>query len=269
MIGKKILFVSSEVIPYLPNNDISSLSYNLPKMVNENGGQTRIFIPKYGLINERRHQLHEVIRLSGMNLIIDDIDMPLIIKVASIPKERMQVYFIDNEEYFKNRGLHSDENKKLYKDNDERAIFFAKGVVETIKKLNWSPDIIHVHGWIAALLPLYMKEYYKDEPLFKNSKVVVSIYGNDISGKLNSKIVKKIEFDEINSESLAVLQKSTYSNLLKNAILNSDGIIFADDNVDESILDFANKSKKPILNCGFVDGFKKEYLNFYSTHILG
>ena len=184
-------------------------------MVNENGGQTRIFIPKYGIINERRHQLHEVIRLSGMNLIIDDIDMPLIIKVASIPKERMQVYFIDNEEYFKNRGLHSDENKKLYKDNDERAIFFAKGVVETIKKLNWSPDIIHVHGWIAALLPLYMKEYYKDEPLFKNSKVVVSIYGSDVSGKLNSKIVKKIEFDEINSESLAVLQKSTYSNLLK------------------------------------------------------
>jgi len=114
-----------------------------------------------------------------------------------------------------------------------------------------------------------MKEYYKDEPLFKNSKVVVSIYGSDISGQLNSKIVKKIEFDEINSESLAVLQKSTYSNLLKNAILNSDGIIFADDNVDESILDFANKSKKPILNCGFVDGFKKEYLNFYSTHILG
>ena len=142
MNGKKILYVSSEVIPYLPNNDISSLTYALPKMVNENGGQTRIFIPKYGIINERRHQLHEVIRLSGMNLIIDDLDMPLIIKVASIPKERMQVYFIDNEEYFKNRALHESENKKLYSDNDERAIFFAKGVVETIKKLNWSPDII-------------------------------------------------------------------------------------------------------------------------------
>ena len=132
MTGKKVLYVSSEVIPYLPNNDISTLTYNLPKVVNKNGGQTRIFIPKYGLINERRHQLHEVIRLSGMNLIIDDLDMPLIIKVASIPKERMQVYFIDNDEYFKNRLLDSDKKKKLYEDNDERAIFFAKGVVETI-----------------------------------------------------------------------------------------------------------------------------------------
>ena len=166
MTGKKVLYVSSEVIPYLPNNDISTLTYNLPKVVNKNGGQTRIFIPKYGLINERRHQLHEVIRLSGMNLIIDDLDMPLIIKVASIPKERMQVYFIDNDEYFKNRLLDSDKKKKLYEDNDERAIFFAKGVVETIKKLNWTPDIIHVHGWIASLMPLYLKQYYKDEPLF-------------------------------------------------------------------------------------------------------
>ena len=268
MNGKKILFVSSEVIPYLPNNDISSLTYALPKMVNENGGQTRIFIPKYGIINERRHQLHEVIRLSGMNLIIDDLDMPLIIKVASIPKERMQVYFIDNEEYFKDRALHESENKKLYSDNDERAIFFAKGVVETIKKLNWTPDIIHVHGWIAALLPLYMKEYYKNEPIFKNTKVVVSLYENDIAGKLNSKIVKKIQFDEVNGDTLKILEKSSYSSLFKNAILNSDGIVFAGDNIDESLVDMANKTKKPVLNCGFKDGFKKEYLNFYSNEIL-
>ena len=189
MTGKKVLYVSSEVIPYLPNNDISTLTYNLPKVVNKNGGQTRIFIPKYGLINERRHQLHEVIRLSGMNLIIDDLDMPLIIKVASIPKERMQVYFIDNDEYFKNRLLDSDKKKKLYEDNDERAIFFAKGVVETIKKLNWTPDIIHVHGWIASLMPLYLKQYYKDEPLFSKSKVVTSIYENEITGDLNSGII--------------------------------------------------------------------------------
>ena len=194
MTGKKVLYVSSEVIPYLPNNDISTLTYKLPKVVNKNGGQTRIFIPKYGIINERRHQLHEVIRLSGMNLIIDDLDMPLIIKVASIPKERMQVYFIDNEEYFKNRLLDSDKKKKLYNDNDERAIFFAKGVVETIKKLNWSPDIIHVHGWIASLMPLYLKEYYRDEPLFSNTKVVTSIYENEIEGKLSNDIVKKIHF---------------------------------------------------------------------------
>ena len=157
-----------------------------------------------------------------MNLIIDDIDMPLIIKVASIPKERMQVYFIDNDEYFKKRGVHLDEKKKLYKDNDERAIFFAKGVVETIKKLNWSPDIIHVHGWIASILPLYLKEYYKDDPIFKNSKVVVSVYGNEISGSLNPKMVSKIKFDEIDSDTLSVLEKPTYLDLFKNAVLNSD-----------------------------------------------
>ena len=142
---KKILYVSSEVVPYLPENEISSMSFEIPKMINKQGGQIRIFMPKYGNINERRHQLHEVIRLSGINLVIDDIDMPLIIKVASIPKERIQVYFIDNEEYFKRKSTFSDENGKLHEDNDERAMFFAKGVIETVKKLNWSPDIIHVH----------------------------------------------------------------------------------------------------------------------------
>ena len=268
MTGKKVLYVSSEVIPYLPNNDISTLTYNLPKVVNKNGGQTRIFIPKYGLINERRHQLHEVIRLSGMNLIIDDLDMPLIIKVASIPKERMQVYFIDNEEYFKNRLLDSDKKKKLYKDNDERAIFFAKGVVETIKKLNWSPDIIHVHGWIASLMPLYLKEYYKDEPLFANSKVVTSIYENEIEGKLNSEIVNKIKFDEVENETMKILEDSSYENLYKISIMNSDGVIFAGDNVKDSYLAIAQTLKIPTLNCGFREGFEKEYIEFYNDKIF-
>lgn len=268
MTGKKVLYVSSEVIPYLPNNDISTLSYSLPKVVNKNGGQTRIFIPKYGIINERRHQLHEVIRLSGMNLIIDDLDMPLIIKVASIPKERMQVYFIDNEEYFKNRLLESDKKKKLYDDNDERAIFFAKGVVETIKKLNWSPDIIHVHGWIASLMPLYLKEYYKDDPLFSKSKIVTSIYENEISGNLNNEIVKKIKFDEVESETLKVLDKTSYENLYKISIMNSDGVIFANDNVKESYIDLAKSLKIPTLKCGYSEGYEKQYIEFYNDKIL-
>ena len=268
MTGKKVLYVSSEVIPYLPNNDISTLTYKLPKVVNKNGGQTRIFIPKYGIINERRHQLHEVIRLSGMNLIIDDLDMPLIIKVASIPKERMQVYFIDNEEYFKNRLLDSDKKKKLYNDNDERAIFFAKGVVETIKKLNWSPDIIHVHGWIACLMPLYLKEYYRDEPLFSNTKVVTSIYENEIEGKLSNDIVKKIHFDEIQSETLNQLSDPSYENLYKISILNSDGVVFANQNIKQTYIDLANSLKIPILNCGFDEGFEKQYIEFYNDKIL-
>ena len=268
MTGKKVLYVSSEVIPYLPNNDISTLSYSLPKVVNKNGGQTRIFIPKYGIINERRHQLHEVIRLSGMNLIIDDLDMPLIIKVASIPKERMQVYFIDNEEYFKNRLLDSDKKKKLYDDNDERAIFFAKGVVETIKKLNWSPDIIHVHGWIASLMPLYLKEYYKDDPLFSKSKIVTSIYENEISGNLSNEIVKKIKFDEVESETLKVLDNTSYENLYKISIMNSDGVIFANDNVKESYLDLAKSLEIPTLKWGYSEGYEKQYIEFYNDKIL-
>ena len=153
MKDKRVLIISSEVVPYLPQTEQAINSFQIPKAINEHGGQTRIFMPRYGLINERRHQLHEVIRLSGMNLVINDLDMPLIIKVASIPKERMQVYFIDNEEYFKRRGVLHDSKGECYNDNDERMIFFTKGVVETVKKLNWSPDIIHLHGWFTALFP--------------------------------------------------------------------------------------------------------------------
>ena len=158
MTGKKVLYVSSEVIPYLPNNDISTLTYNLPKVVNKNGGQTRIFIPKYGLINERRHQLHEVIRLSGMNLIIDDLDMPLIIKVASIPKERMQVYFIENEDYFPKKPFMHELDGVAFEFHDERPIFFCRGVLDTVRKLGWAPNIVPCHGWMSALVPMYLKK---------------------------------------------------------------------------------------------------------------
>jgi len=268
MNGKKVLYVSSEVIPYLPNNDISSLSYNLPKMVNENGGQTRIFIPKYGIINERRHQLHEVIRLSGMNLIIDDIDMPLIIKVASIPKERMQVYFIDNDEYFKNRGLHfNNKNKKLYKDNDERAIFFAKGVVETIKKLNWSPDIIHLHGWFTALFPLYLNTYYKDEPIFADSKIVTSIYKKDFTGVVSKKIKSKVEFDLIPKEETEFLSKSNYNNLIKLSIKHSDGIVSSSKEITNGFNEIIDESKKPHL-CYNSSIEKNAYVDFYTDKII-
>ena len=168
---KRVLFVSQEINPFLPETEISTTSRSLPQITQDSGKEIRIFMPRYGIVNERRHQLHEVIRLSGMNLVVDDHDHPLSIKVASIPKERIQVYFIDNDEYFKRKATLTDENGKLFSDNDERAIFFAKGVIETVKKLNWAPDVIHVHGWLASLLPIYLKEYYKDEPLFSESKI--------------------------------------------------------------------------------------------------
>ena len=192
MKDKKVLIISSEVVPYLPQTEQAINSFQIPKTINEHGGQTRIFMPRYGLINERRHQLHEVIRLSGMNLVINDMDMPLIIKVASIPKERMQVYFIDNDEYFKRRGILHDSEGDCYNDNDERMIFFTKGVVETVKKLNWSPDIIHLHGWFTALFPLYLQTYYKDEPLFADSKIISSIYGPDFETPFAKNFFEKV-----------------------------------------------------------------------------
>ena len=263
MKGKKILYISSEVIPYMPQTEIATMTYSLPKTVNENGGQTRIFIPKYGIINERRHQLHEVIRLSGLNLVINDLDMPLIIKVASIPKERIQVYFIDNEEYFKRKATLRDTDNKLFEDNDERAIFFAKGVFETIKRLNWPPDIIHIHGWMAALLPLYLKNIYKDEPIFQNSKIITSLYGNEFDNSLNKNMLDKVLFDEIDNKHINALVNPTYENLMKIAIDSSDAIIKGSENISSEINDYLKNYKKPILDYQPTDSFAEPYMEFY------
>jgi len=268
MNGKKILFVSSELVPYLPENEVSLMSYETPRMVNSKKGQIRIFMPRYGNINERRHQLHEVIRLSGMNLVINDMDMPLIIKVASIPKERIQVYFIDNEEYFKRKATFTDENGELFPDNDERAIFFAKGVVETVKKLNWSPDIIHVHGWLASLLPLYLRTYYADEPLFADSKIVTSVYSNGFDGNLDVNMKKKILFDGITEDSISHLDSPTYNNLLKVAVDFSDAIILAAEEISEDLSEYITNLQKPMLPYVPLQEFEEAYANFYSTEVL-
>ncbi len=268
MNGKKILFVSSELVPYLPENEVSLMSYEAPRMVNSNGGQIRIFMPRYGNINERRHQLHEVIRLSGMNLVINDMDMPLIIKVASIPKERIQVYFIDNEEYFKRKATFTDENGELFPDNDERAIFFAKGVVETVKKLNWAPDIIHVHGWMASLLPLYLRKVYADEPLFADSKIVTSIYGVGFDGHLDKDLSKKIAFDNIGDDNLSRLENPTYNNLLKVAVDHSDAVILAAEDIPDDLTEYVANLKKPVLPFVPLQEFEEAYANFYNTEVL-
>ncbi len=241
------------------------MSFEIPKMVNKQGGQIRIFMPRYGNINERRHQLHEVIRLSGLNLVINDLDMPLIIKVASIPKERIQVYFIDNEEYFKRKATLRDRDNKLFEDNDERAIFFAKGVFETIKRLNWPPDIIHIHGWMAALLPLYLKNIYKDEPIFQNSKIVTSLYGNEFDKTLNKDMMNKILFDEIDNSYISELSNPTYENLMKVAIDSSDAVIKGSENISSGINEYLKKYKKPILDFQPIDSFAEPYMDFYNN----
>ncbi len=265
---KKILFVSSEVVPYLAENEVSSMSYDVPKMINDQGGQIRIFMPRYGNINERRHQLHEVIRLSGMNLVVNDLDMPLIIKVASIPKERIQVYFIDNDEYFKRKATFADEEGVMYPDNDERAIFFAKGVVETVKKLNWVPDIIHVHGWLAAMLPIYMKHYYKDEALFAETKIVTSVYSQSFDTSLNVEMINKIKFDGIPAEAIAALETPNYENIIMTSVNHSDAVIIASEGLSSSLTKFIESSGKPFLPFTPKDKFAEVYTNFYKTQVL-
>ena len=268
MKDKRILYVSSEVVPYLPETEISSMSFEAPKMVNKQGGQIRIFMPRYGNINERRHQLHEVIRLSGINLVINDLDMPLIIKVASIPKERIQVYFIDNEEYFKRKATLTDEDGKLFKDNDERAIFFAKGVIETVKKLNWSPDIIHVNGWLASLLPLYLKEFYKNEPLFTESKIVTSVYNQTFEGALDKNMINKVKFDNIDENKIKGLEKPTYNNLMKVAIDNSDALIKGSNELPKELNEYIDASEKPVLDYYPIEDFAEHFTEFYTTKVL-
>ena len=244
---KKILVISSEVVPYLPQTEKAVNSFSVSRKINDYGGMTRIFMPKYGIINERRHQLHEVIRLSGMNMIINDLYLPLIIKVASIPKERMQVYFIDNEDYFKRKDLLLDKNDKLLKDNDERMIFFTKGVIETVKKLNWMPDIIHLHGWFASLFPLYLKKLFADDPVFDKSKIVSSVYSKSFSESLSKKIVEKIQFDGI-VDDLDLINNPNFESLIDLMIKFSDSVIISSGKIDKSTTDSIKSHSKDSLS---------------------
>jgi len=209
----------------------------LPQAIQEKGNEIRTFMPKFGCINERRNQLHEVIRLSGMNLIIDDNDHPLIIKVASIQPARMQVYFIDNEDYFERKATLQDKSGKLFKDNDERTIFFCRGVLETVKKLGWAPDLIHCHGWMTSLIPLYLKTSYKNEPLFEKSKVITSLYNDNFTGSLDSDFSKKALMDGITEADINQLADATHQNLCYTAALWSDGVILASESIENSVGD--------------------------------
>ena len=246
---KKVLFVNSEMYPYLPESPIANIDRQLPQSIQERKKEIRSFMPRYGFINERKNQLHEVIRLSGMNIIISDIDHPLIIKVASISAARIQVYFIDNEDYFRRKFKFEDAEGKFYADNDERAIFFARGVLETTKKLRWAPDIIHCHGWISHLVPAYLKKAYKDDPIFSSSKIVLSLYGDTPSAPFSPNFASKAAFGGLAAEDLQYLGKeATGINLAKTAIQYADGIILGGPDVSGEILRSARARKLPFLN---------------------
>jgi starch synthase len=220
----------------------------LPQVMQENGHEIRTFMPKWGNINERRGQLHEVIRLSGMNLIIDDTDHPLIIKVASIAQTRVQVYFIDNDDYFSKRQMTVDEKGMDYPDNGERAIFFARGVLETVKKLRWVPDIIHVQGWMGAVVPLYIKTAYHDEPSFAETKVVTSLFTNSINSELGDNFKRCIEFRDATADMLTKYKDNfDFEELGKLAIDYSDGVIAAHKKVNKDLLKYAQDQNIPTL----------------------
>ncbi|HOG25773.1 MAG TPA: glycogen/starch synthase [Bacteroidales bacterium] len=245
--AKKILYVSSEIFPFLPQTDMSYIGRHLPQVIQESGGEIRSFMPKYGCINERRNQLHEVIRLSGMNIIIKDIDRPLIIKVASISAARMQVYFIDNEDYFQRKCTYRDPNGSFFADNDERGIFFARGVLETVKKLRWKPNLVHCHGWLSHLLPLFLKKAYHDDPLFTNARVVVSLYNDLTNETFNENMLSKVIMPGIKAKDVEFLEEPTALNLTKTAIQYADGIILASPGVDSKLTQYTVSRKIPVL----------------------
>ncbi len=267
---QKVLFVCSEIYPYVPEDEISAICRYLPQRTQEKKKEIRAFMPRYGCINERRNQLHEVIRLSGMNLIIAGGDHPLIIKVASIAAAHTQVYFIDNEDYFKRKQLYADEEGNFFEDNDERAIFFARGVLETVKKLRWSPDIIHCSGWISHLLPLYLKRAYRDDPIFSHSKVVLSLHNDIPTGKFSADFASKIYYGAISDKDVELLRNSPDGiNLAKTAAKFSDGVVVASDAVPLSLVNYCKDHGLPVIRIkpkSIADGsYLEEYNAFYDS----
>lgn len=260
----KVLYVSHDITPFLKESHMGMISRHLPQGIQERGREIRTFMPRFGNINERRNQLHEVIRLSGMNLIINDNDHPLIIKVASIQLARMQVYFIDNDDYFDRKFIFKDKLGKFFKDNDERTIFFSRGVLETVKKLGWPPDLVHCHGWMGSLVPLYVKTAYHDNPVFSDSKVVLSVYNDDFEEILNKDFAAKIKLPGITAKHLKHYKKPTYVNLMKAAIDFSDALIMGSEQVHPEVQQYIDDSGKPLLPFQTGDDYIDVYNNFYN-----
>jgi len=262
MAKTKILFITHEMSPFLELTKISEITRHLPQAMQDKGFEIRILMPRFGNINERRNRLHEVIRLSGMNIMINDNDNPLIIKVASIPSARMQVYFLDNEEYFQRKHVFTDNNNKFYADNDERTIFFCKGALETVKKLGWSPDVVHCHGWMSALVPAYLKTLYKDDPAFKNAKVVYSLYDDNFDNSLSSEFATKAIMNGMNAEHTEIYSLATNTALNLGAISYSDAVVCACENINQEVLKFVKKCNKPLLEFHST----ADYENYYNLY---
>jgi len=265
MSKKRVLYITQEIFPFLPEEGISSVVRRLSQGVQEEDKEIRVFMPRFGVVNERRHQLHEVIRLSGMNLVIDDADHPLIIKVASIPKAKMQVYFIDNEEYFKRKTTVNDMDGNFYDDNDERAMFFCKGVIETVKKLGWTPDIVHCHGWMAGFMPLYLKKMYANDPHFENIKIVYSAYDQEDDKWMDKRIVDKLKFDNFQDEDVNILANPSIDNLNILGMTWADAIAVGSETINESLSSYIKESGKPVLDYQNEETLVIAHQDFYNN----
>ncbi len=263
--AKRILFVNSEIFPYLPESGIANIGRYLPQGIQEMKKEIRSFMPRYGCINERKNQLHEVIRLSGMNIVINDVDRPLVIKVASISSARMQVYFIDNEDYFHRKSVYRDADGNFFQDNAERAIFFARGVLETVKKLRWAPDVIHCQGWISHVLPLYLKKAYIDDPIFSNSKIVLSLYDDTPMEIFPEDTASKMLFGGVTEKDVEILKEANGINLAKLAASYSDGIIFGSEGIDASLEAYCRESGLPVLEYNAESISNGSYIGEYNS----
>lgn len=248
MPNQKILYVTTEMSPYQEDSNMATMVSKMALKMHQEGNDVRVFMPRFGQISERKFQLHEVIRLSGMNIIINDLDQPLIIKVASLPGERLQVYFIDNEEYFKRKQYYTDDSGQPFEDNDERAIFFARGVMETIKKLNWVPDVIHLNGWMASMIPIYLKTFYKNDSYFNDSKLVLSVY-NEEDMALSESVEEKMNFDNISN--LNAFKNPSFHNLIIESMDLVDTVVKGDEFLIDSLS--AAYDKTPVSKSEYID----------------
>ncbi len=264
----KVLFVQQEITPYLKETHMGHIGRYLPQGIQERKKEIRTFMPRYGCINERRNQLHEVIRLSGMNLIIDNTDHPLIIKVASIQSARMQIYFIDNEDFFQRKFTLTNKTGKYFEDNDERAIFFTRGVIETVKKLGWAPDLVHCNGWFTSLMPFYLREALNDNPMFSDTKVVYSIFNDEFPGNLNGSMAAKLKTKGMNELALKKYDNPNYLSISKIAIDYSDGIIIGEEGINQELEKYARDSGKPVLDYQDKDNYLDAYNKFYDEILV-
>ena len=262
---KRILYVAPEIYPYLPESYVSNICRFLPQGIQERENEIRTFMPKFGCINERKNQLHEVIRLSGQNIILDNSDHPLIIKVASLQVVRMQIYFIDSDDYFKRKQLYRDPEGAFFGDNDERMIFFAKGVIETVRKLGWAPDIIHCHGWITSMVPLFIKTCYKDNPLFQDTRLVYSVYNDQFAEPLAPNFQKKLVGTGIEENFATGLENAGYPELIRKALEFSDAAVIAHAEYDANLQPIFDAYPRDLFVHPTTDDYVEKYNDFYDN----